>query len=166
MARIDPRDRHQKKGLQWFFGELKKATKDINYNAFNPIKDPFIGGVFMYRYDAKWKEKLPIWDRLPLVIPFDIYPGGFIGLNLHYATAAERKIILTYLLNLKQKKTNRQYISISYQAIKSAIKSGAYKPCIHRYLNSHIRSRLVKIDMEELENIASLPLAQWQKKNI
>lgn len=37
------RERHKKKGLEWFFNELRKAAKDINYNAYNPAYDPFIG---------------------------------------------------------------------------------------------------------------------------
>lgn len=42
------RDRHKKKGLEWFFNELRKATKDIDYNAYNPTSDPFIGGMFFF----------------------------------------------------------------------------------------------------------------------
>lgn len=162
MAEIK-RDRHKKKGLEWFFGEIKKAAKDIDYNSFNPVSDPFIGGMFAYLYDAKWKDKLPYWDKLPLVIPFNIYDDGFIGINLHYASGGDRVRLLQPLLRLKAKKSKREYVRVTYQFLQSAVKSAVLEPCIHRYLSGHIRSRLVKIDMSEWENVASLPLAQWKK---
>jgi|PlaIllAssembly_1097288.scaffolds.fasta_scaffold00001_19 hypothetical protein len=157
------RDRHKKKGLEWFFNELRKAAKDVNYNAYNPATDPFIGGMFAYLYDPKWKDKLPYWDRLPLVVPFNIYGDGFIGINLHYASGDDRARLLQYLLRLRSKKSTRDYVRVSYQSLQVATKSDVLQPCIHRYLTTHIRTRLVKISMDEWENVASLPLAQWKK---
>lgn len=157
------RDRHHKKGLQWFFNELKKSSKDINYNAYNPTSDPFIGGLFTYIYDPKWKDKLPYWDRLPLVIPFNFYSDGFIGINLHYASGNDRTKLLQYLFRLQAKKSTRDYVRISYQSLQIATMSAIFQPCIHRYLRDHIRTRMIKINMGEWENVASLPLAQWKE---
>ena len=42
------------------------------------------GGMFMYYYDPKWKDKLPYYDQFPLTIMVEKAPGGFYGLNLHY----------------------------------------------------------------------------------
>lgn len=162
--KIDTRDRHGKKGLEWFFGELKKASFDIKYNSFNPVKDPFIGGLFAFFYDAKFKDTLPYWDRFPLVIPFNIYDDGFIGLNLHYAGSSDRTRILQYLFRMKSKKSSREYARISYQSLQGAMKSDIFQPCVHRYLTNHIKTRLVKIEMNEWENVAALPLAQWKKQ--
>ncbi len=157
------RDSHKKKGLEWFFNELRKASKDINYNAYNPTTDPLLGGMFSFIYDPKWKDKLPYWDRLPLVIPFNFYGDGFIGINLHYADGGTRAKLLQFLLRLHHRKTVRDATRVSYQILQTVVKADALQPCIHRYLNSHIRTRLVKISMEEWENVASLPLAQWKK---
>lgn len=162
MART-PRDKHSKKGIQWFFNEIRKAAKDINYNAFNPATDPFIGGMFAFLYSAKYADKLPYWDKLPLVVPFNIYEDGFIGLNLHYASGDDRTRLLQYLLRMRSKKSKREYVSISYQALQTAVKTSVFEPCIHRYLKTHLRSRLVKIDLGEWGNVAALPLAQWQR---
>ena len=161
--RIDSRNVHQKKGVEWFFNEIRKASKDINYNAFNPVSDPFIGSLFAFIYSAKYADKLPYWDKLPLVIPFNILDDGFIGLNLHYASGDDRTRLLQYLLRIKTKKSKREYANISYQALQTSIKTSIFEPCIHRYLKTHIKSRLVKINLEEWENIAKLPLAQWQR---
>lgn len=162
--KIDTRDQHRKKGLEWFFSELKKASYDANYNAFNPVKDPFIGGLFAFFYDPKLKDVLPYWDQFPLVVPFNIYDDGFIGLNLHYAESSDRMRILQYLTRMKTKKTTREYARISYQSLQVAMKSDIYQPCVHRYLSSHIKTRLVKIEMSEWKNVAALPLVQWKKQ--
>jgi hypothetical protein len=97
------------------------------------------------------------------VIPFNIYDDGFIGINLHYANKDDRSKILQYLFRLRSKRTSREYVRISYRSLQAATKSSVLQPCIHRYLSNHIKTRLVKIDMSEWENIASLPLAQWKK---
>lgn len=106
---------------------------------------------------------MPYWDKLPLVVPFNIYDDGFIGLNLHYAAGDDRSRLLQYLLRMKAKKSKREYVNISYQALQTAVKTSIFEPCIHRYLTSHLRSRLVKIDLGEWKNVAALPLAQWQR---
>lgn len=122
------------------------------------------GGCFFFKYDAKTKDQLPYWDAFPLVIPFGVDGDSFIGLNLHYLPTEERIKLLEFLLKTKAKKTTREYIQISYQALKASSQQKLFEPCIHRYLMSHLRSRLVKVDHEEWENVALLPVAQWQKR--
>lgn len=114
-------------------------------------------------YLPKYKDKLPYWDKFPLVIPFGVEADSFIGLNLHYLPTAERVKLLTFLQKHKTKKTTRQYMSLSYSVIKAAAHSDLFKPCVHRYLKSHLRSRLVKVDHESWENVAVLPVQQFQK---
>ncbi len=163
MARA-PRSKESKAGISWFFKEIKKAATDFKYNAFNPTKDPFIGGLFFFLYDPKYKETLPYWDKFPLVIPFGVEADSFIGLNLHYLPINDRKKLLDFLLKQKTKKSNRQYMSISYSLLKAAAQTDHYKPCVKRYLKSHLRSRLVKVDQAEWENVAVLPVQQFQKR--
>lgn len=52
MARA-PRSKESKAGLTWFFKEIKKSASDFKYNTFNPVKDPFIGGLFFFYVPAK-----------------------------------------------------------------------------------------------------------------
>lgn len=77
----------------------------------------------------------------------------------------DRARLLQYLLRLRSKKSTREYVKVSYQSLQLAAKADVLQPCIHRYLSNHIRTRLVKISMDEWENVASLPLAQWKKGN-
>lgn len=161
MARA-PRSKESKAGLKWFFREIKKAASDFKYNTFNPAKDPFIGGLFMFLYDPKYKATLPYWDRFPLVIPFGVDSESFIGLNLHYLQISDRTKLLSFLQKHKTKKTTRQYMNISYSVLKAAAHSDLFKPCIHKYLRSHLKSRLVKIDHESWDKVAVLPVQQFQ----
>jgi hypothetical protein len=121
------------------------------------------GGVYFFRYHAKYAEQLPYWDAFPLVIPFGIDNQSFIGLNLHYIPDAQRKQLLKYLLTMKTKKSTRQYVKVSYEALKASSQSALYEPCIKRYLFSHMRSRFVKVSPDEWMNAAMLPVAQWKK---
>lgn len=157
------RTKESKQGLMWFYNLIKKSDKDFKTGAFNPRKDPFIGGLFMFKYEAKLKDQLPYWDAFPLVIPFGVDSESFIGLNLHYLPNEERKRLLEFLLKEKAKRSNRDYIKISYELLKASSHQKLYEPCIHRYLMSHLRTRLVKVDHEEWENVLFLPVAQWQK---
>lgn len=158
------RDRHHKKGIEWFFNEIRKASKDINYNSFNPTKDPFIGGLFYFSYpDPKTKDNLKYWDAFPLVIPFNIFPDGFIGLNLHYMKPDDRKKLISVLVGHRKKKSTRDYISITYKMLKTLTKVPDFSSCIHRYLNSRVKSRFVKVNIDEWENAVLLPLHKWKK---
>ncbi len=157
------RSRESKQGITWFFNMIRMSAKDFNYNTFSPAKDPFIGGLLFFMYDAKYKDKLPYWDKFPLVIPFDVGDGTFIGLNLHYLPIEARKKLLDILLPYKTKKSMRDYMKISYSIIKSISKHDLIKPCIHRYLNSHVKSRFVKVNHEDWYRAAALPVQRFVK---
>ena len=54
-------------------------------------------------------------------------------------------------------------MKISYAILKAAISYSLFKPCIHTYLLTHIKSHLITIDSKDWEFVVSLPLAQWKK---
>jgi hypothetical protein len=151
-----------KNNIGWFFSEIKKAAKDFSYGAFVQRKDPFIGGLFFFRYEAKHRETLPYWDKFPCVIPISIEPGSFLAINLHYLPIPERVALLSSLLKYKVTKTNREYLNISYKMLSTASKADKYKVCIKRYLFPYLRSRFIKVDDINWEKAARLPVAQWQ----
>ena len=45
---------------------------------------PTVGQMYLFQYDAKFKDILPYWDMWPLIFPFDYAKNGFYGINLHY----------------------------------------------------------------------------------
>jgi len=119
-----------------------------------------IGRMFYFVYDAKYKDVLPYFDRFPLVIPIEMYPNGFLGLNLHYIHPKDRIILLNklseYANNSKYDSTTR--LRLSYQLLASASKVYELQACIKRYLYSHIQSRFVEIDASEWDIAALLPV--------
>lgn len=150
--------------LQWFYRQIKSAASAFPSNAFNPVKDPFIGGMFHFIYDPKLKDKLPYWDRFPLVIPIEMYNDGFLGLNLHYLPPLLRARLLDTLMELKETSaTNQSYMRVSYKILKGVAAQKLFGPCLKRYLTNHILTRIISIGEESWEKVAFLPTQQFQK---
>ena len=82
--------------IKWFKSIVKKTQKAIVPAAAGRkeiMKErttgvvtgkPVIGQLYLFQYDAKWKDILPYWDMWPLIFPFDYAKNGFYGINLHY----------------------------------------------------------------------------------
>jgi hypothetical protein len=150
--------------LKWFYTQIKSTASAFPKNAFNPMKHPFIGGMFHFIYDPKWKEQLPYWDKFPLVIPIEMYNDGFLGLNLHYLPPILRAKLLDALLELKEKSsTNQAYMRVSYKILRGVVKQKLFEPCLKRYLSNHIISKIISISDESWEEVAFLPTQQFQK---
>lgn len=124
------------------------------------------GELVCYFYDAKHKATLPYWDKFPVVFPIEIYDDGFLGLNLHYLPPVFRiklmEALHEILNNQRYDETSR--LNINYKILKNASKFKYFKPCVKRYLTSHLQSRVVKFDVKEWPYAALLPLARFQKK--
>tara|TARA_B100000405_G_scaffold293925_1_gene246622 strand:+ start:988 stop:1572 length:585 start_codon:yes stop_codon:yes gene_type:complete len=123
------------------------------------------GGMFMYFYDPKWKDKLPYYDRFPLTVIVENAPGGFYGLNLHYLNPLLRAKLLDGLLETIN---NKRYddstkFQLNYKMLKNASKLKAFKPCFKHYLLDHVKSRFAHVPAPEWEIATFLPMADWKK---
>lgn len=122
-----------------------------------------IGKMYFYFYDPKTKERLPYYDRFPLVIPIEEYKDGFLGLNLHYIHPKSRINLLDKLSdtanNSRYDKTTK--LKLSYDYLKSASRAFEAKPCIKRYLFNHIQSRFLEITADEWDIAALLPMESF-----
>lgn len=149
--------------IRWFTNLISNADKKkFKENSFDPRKDPFIGGMFFYRYDAKYKDILPYWDALPLTIPINLTKTHMLGLNLHYLTLAQRAILLNQLIKLKTKTTTPRYMQLSYNILQTVGQDRLWKKAIHEYIISRIQTRLVKVDHDDWKKAIALPVAQWR----
>ena len=146
-----------KKGLRWFFDFIKQDPASFPDLSFRPGNDVFIGGFFHFIYSPKFADSLPYYDRFPLAIPFNIFPDGFLALNLHFASPMNRKKLLNFLSQFKKKTNNRTYMQISYNSINHLIQDPQYSQCVRRYLFGHVQSKFIKIHDSQWENIISLP---------
>lgn len=161
----------QRASLAWFISMLRgvsganstKARMMLGAEVFRGSKEAFLGGMFFMGYDPKTKDKLPYWDKFPLVIPIGFYPDGFLGLNLHYLPPMQRKQLLTQLLKFKKKAgTPSAYMRLSYQLLSAVAKSSLFQPCIHRYLFSHVTTEFVMVHDSGWSNAVMLPVHQFQ----
>ena len=56
-----------------------------------------LGKMYFFSYDPKWKDKLPWYDRFPLIFPIERYNDGFLGINFHYLHPRDRAILMDEL---------------------------------------------------------------------
>lgn len=140
-------DKNRLKSSDWF-RSLITNKKARNY--FRPGKDILIGSMFLYEYDPKYKEKLPIWDEFPLVIPIDIYHNGFLAINFHFLEVKDRIKLLAILAK-----------NPSYQVIKSVSNYIDCSKAIKRYLVDHITSKLVIVEKGDMDKAILLPIAKF-----
>ena len=124
-----------------------------------------IGGMYMFVYDPKTKEKLPYYDKFPLIFPFNSAPGGFLGLNLHYLPPVARAKLMDALwphINNDDLRQDRR-LEITYEILNGSSRYRHFKPCVKRYLNSHVRTRFVRIYPEEWNLAVFLPTERFAK---
>ena len=128
------------------------------------LKDStIIGRMYFYSYDPKTKDKLPYYDRFPLVLPIEQYSDGFLGLNLHYIHPKQRIILLDKLSDFtnNDKYDKSTKLRLSYSLLASTSKLFEHQPCIKRYLFSQVGSRFLEITADEWDIAALLPMESF-----
>jgi hypothetical protein len=125
------------------------------------------GFMYLFNYDPKMKDELPYYDRYPLVFPFEKTTDGFLGMNLHYIPHLYRARLMDQLYDLTN---NTKYdettkIRASYAMLNSAARYKYFKPCVKRYLNSHVRSKFLEIPSNEWDIALFLPLERFAKSS-
>jgi hypothetical protein len=146
---------------------LEGATQSTQSN----FSSNLVGKMLFYNYNPKHKATLPYYDTFPLIFPLEISAGGpkgsFLGLNLHYLPYYERARLMQALYNtINSKDINpKSKLQISYDILKGASKYKLFKPCLKRYLKTHIRSRIRVIDPEQWNFVLMLPIARFMKQS-
>lgn len=122
------------------------------------------GNLYLYGYDAKWKKELPYWDKYPLVFPFRKVDNGFIGLNLHYLPLHLRIELFDALMSFRNNKNMDETTKLvySWNLISNLSKFKLAQPCVHRYINGHLRGVLRLIKPEEWEKAILLPVERFE----
>ena len=145
---------------------LKRINRQKLLQEGNTIEMALIGKMFLYFYDAKLKKELPYWDKFPLVIPIEIYKDGWLGLNLHYLDRPLRTRLFDKLLQFANDKSLDKItkLRLSYGLLKNVSRYPEVRPCIKRYLTTHVRSELLKIEPIDWEIALFLPVEQFQKE--
>ena len=126
------------------------------------------GSMYMYYYDPKWKEKLPIYDIFPCTIVFRMYHDGFLGLNLHYLPHVMRANLMDALYPYvsDEQYDERTRFTFTYPILKMTSGMSGYRQCIKRYLYTHIRSRFLWIHPNEWDIAMMLPVEKFNDQNV
>lgn len=153
----------------WYHSQIKKLS-DSSFRA-NPTleklekrnKEVAIvvpGRLYMFSYDPKYKDTLPVYDKFPLVFPYKLTDNGFIGLNLHYLKGQERLALmssLTSIFALYPRRADR----LSWEFLNKSSLFPGTSECIHRYLWSHVRSPFLEIQRDDWLIASQLPVEQF-----
>lgn len=158
----------EKESTDWFIGRARSAAgyrKNLVSSDERGRDNAIIGKMYFFAYDPKMKKTLPMYDRFPLVFPIEPYNDGFLGLNLHYLNPGER----AWLLNkLKDFRNNNKFnattkLKLSYDLLASTKKlASVSRPCVKRYLFSHVRSKFIEMEPAEWDKAIGLPVAQFE----
>jgi len=118
---------------------------------------PIYGLMNLMYYDPKLKESLPYYDVFPLVIPIKKYNNGFLGINFHYLSVPLRLGLLEEFQPLSQEGRRKGWNRVS--------KFRYIKPCVKRYLATHVKSRFLKIEEEQMQLAAMMPVQRFRKES-
>ena len=159
--------------LRWFQQRVKtmRLTSESFYRqtSLNKARRYLEGRMYTFFYDAKYKDKLPYWDRFPVVLILDLNQTGFTGLNFHYIPPRYRVRLLYELYKYikldddTRDENMKQHIRMRYEMLRTISKMRFFKPCYKRYLTTHIEGRALEITPDYWDVMAMLPLADWQK---
>ena len=116
---------------------------------------PTFGLMNLMMYDPKLKESLPYYDTFPLVIPIKRYSDGFLGLNFHYLSVPMRLQLLEKIMPFAAEGRIIGWNKVA--------KLRQVKPCVKRYLATHVITRFLKIEEEQMQLAAMLPVQRFRK---
>jgi hypothetical protein len=167
--------KYTRKQIQdWFKGKIQNIMnrfrtpdgirKEILNRSERSSDITVIGKMYFFMYDPKHKDDLPQYDKFPLVFPIEPYSDGFLGLNLHYLSVGERLSLLEGLKKFADDKTltPSTKLNLSYQLLNSTKGiSSAMRPCVKRYLFSHVRSPFIEVTADEWDKAAQLTVENF-----
>ena len=154
---------------KWFdekLASLPRTTpnKVMQANAgqhLTPVLVP--GKMYMFFYMPKYKDELPYYDMVPLVLPFARDKTHFTGLNLHYLDYVTRFRMFKALLQICNAKnlTDTTKLQYSWALIARVAKMSAAHACIKQYLFTHVQSSFLEIKPNDWATAALLPLHRF-----
>lgn len=131
---------------------------------------PKDGSLNLFFYSPKHKNKLPYYDRFPLIMPIQrfnaSYRGnkksgaGFIGLNFHYLPYVMRFKLLTDIIPRGRLDGSVERVFVRYPDIKSIQLA---RPVIKRYLLENVHSDYRYFRLEDYMTILMAPIEDFAK---
>lgn len=141
-------------------------NKLMNADKNRLVSRPEVGECYIFRYDPKYKDTLPYYDECPLIFPFSIEKDSFLALNLHYINPQDRAKLMNLLYTTKNNENlnNQTKLILSYKILQGLSQTKYYRPCVKRYLYSHLQSKFMEIRPREWDMILWMSVAKWKKR--
>ena len=122
-----------------------------------------LGKLYMYVYDPKYKDTLPYYDILALIVLTSFKPPYINGFNIHYIPFLNR---LQFMKSVMQKLKNGK--KLKYKDIKRAwqkakLPERLVKYAYRTYLISHIRSNIKVFDYDDYYPIVKETSGKFKK---
>lgn len=125
------------------------------------------GNLIMFEYDAKYKDELPYWDRVPLVFFFNEDAEHVWGLNFHLAPPRIRAFLMDqlvpYVNNDRMDESTK--MRLTWRKLQRIATFKFFAPIIRCYLKSHVQSKYIHVPVSDWATALFLPTAQIQKKS-
>lgn len=153
---------------QRIFGGRKAGQPPEPPKGYRSYNDGFgmNGNMFLFSYDAKWKDQLPYWDMKPLIFPLGPAKGGFYGLNFHYLPPEQRAILLNAMRSQLQTGDSPELyrLTVSYKILAAnPTRFPEFSNCVKHYLSPRA-SGFERIDPRDWQHVVMLPLQRWVVK--
>ena len=147
-------------------GKIKKgrvSEQSLTSDRDRRSNDTALGNMYFFGYEAKHKDKLPYYDRFPLIFPIGPAKGGFMGINLHYLPRRLRAQLMDALYSTvsNDKLDSSTKLKISYKILSGAAKYRLFKPTIKHYLTKQVKTDFVYIQPSEWDIALFLPTANF-----
>lgn len=160
----------QEKSWRWYRSTVQRMNRSTTQFRNDVKKEATfsatinVGKMYLFRYDPKFKEVLPIYDTYPLVFPFNRAPGGFLGINLHYLPYGYRHFLIQKLNPYIIGQTpESKRAKLSWSILNSIASVDMLSNSVKHYLSSHVRSSFMQISFEDWKTVASLPIENFIK---
>ena len=157
--------RGQERSVSWFRKKIREFGSPTSAELIREGKrsnNPLFGRLNMFFYSPKYKDKLPYYDRFPLVLPLEKNRGGFMGINMHYLPIPLRAELLDklYEFSNNDKFDNTTKLTATYNKVKNI---DLVRPTLHRYLYNFVESQFRRIDANEFIVATLLPVQRFKK---
>lgn len=140
--------------------DLINTTKSLQTNRLLP------GAMHFFGYDPKYKEELPFYDMFPLTLVLNIEGKHFWGINFHYLGYNVRMKLYEkmYQIGYKSKLPTEQIMKLNWQLLGQAARFPEVRPAVKQYLFSHVKTKFIKIPVEDWATAIMLPVEKFAKK--
>jgi hypothetical protein len=158
-----------KDSLKWLMAKIAdvrgvRVAKGISNEKVRQVNKFILGGLYCFYYNPKGKMDLPYYDQFPMVLALERYNDGFLGLNFHYLPIKYRVVFLDKLMHFAMMGDAGEIMRmrVTYDILTASKSLKLFKPCVKRYLSSHIQSKILTIQPNEWDIAALLPLQQFK----